>query len=142
MNKQNISIGIILILTVFSCSHSKLTELSINCLCVSTEHYIVSTNDIENSTKKYTFTNSRLFDLGVSEDGFANSFAMQICSQIENYDKFDYIEIDIVKEVNGEVTSTNSFEYELRKVKQELPEYLKLESFISSFVVYIYNKNY
>jgi len=109
---------------------------------MATEHHIASTNDIDNSTKKYTFSNSQLFALGVTEDGFANSFAMQICAHIKNDDKFDIIEIDIVKEANGVVTSTNSYEYELKKIKQGLPEYLKLKTFISDFVVDIYNKNY
>ena len=142
MNKLNLSIGIIIILTIISCSNNKLSELSINCACIATEHFITSTNDINNSTKKYTFTNSQLFDLGVSKDEFANSFAMQIGEQIENNDKFNIIEINIEKEFNGEVKFTNSYEYELKKIEKGIPEYFKLESFISGFVVDVYNRNY
>ena len=142
MKKLNLSIGVIIIITIISCSNNKLSELSINCACEASEHFITSTNDTNNSTKKYTFTNSQLFNLGVSKNEFANSFAMQIGKQIENNDKFNYIEINIEKEVNGELKVTNSYEYELKKIEKGIPEYFKLESLISEFVVNIYNKNY
>ncbi len=142
MNRLNLIIGLFLILISVSCSHSKLTEISLNCGCIVTEHFISSTDDIENSTKKYTFKNSQLFDLGVSKDGFANSFSLQICDLIDESDKFDLIEIDIVKEEDGEIQSTKRYTYEVEKVKAELPKYLKLESFVAQYVANIYNKDY
>ncbi len=142
MNRLNLIIGLFLIALTISCSRSKLTEISLNCGCIVTEHYIASTNDVENSTKKYTFKNSQLFDFGVSKDGFANSFSLQICNLIGDSEKFDLIEINIVKEEDGEILSTKSYTYEVEKVKTELPKYLKLETFVSQYVQYIYNKDY
>jgi hypothetical protein len=142
MNRLNLTIGLFLILMNVSCSRSKLTEISLNCGCVVTEHFIASTDDIENSTKKYTYKNSQLFDLGVSKDGFANSFSLQIINLIDESEKFDLIEIDILKEENGEILSKKAFTYELEELKKELPKYLKLESFVSEYIKHIYNKDY
>ncbi|MBS2213663.1 hypothetical protein KEM09_19800 [Carboxylicivirga mesophila] len=142
MNRLNLTIGLLLVLTTLSCTRGKLTEISLNCGCVVTEHYIASTDDIENSTKKYTFKNSQLFDFGVSKDGFANSFSLQICNMIGESEKYNLIEIDIVKEKDGEIQSTKTYTYEVEKVKAELPKYLKLESFVAQYVTNIYNKDY
>ncbi|PZX46934.1 hypothetical protein [Algoriphagus chordae] len=142
MNRLNLIIGLFLIASTFSCSRSKLREISLNCGCVVTEHFIASTNEIENSTKKYTFKNSKLFDLGVSKDGFANSFSLQIFNLIDESEKFDLIEIDIVKEEDEEILSKKTYTYELKDLKNKLSKYLDLELFVSQFVENIYNKDY
>jgi len=140
-NRTLIAISLTLI-TSWSCSRNKLTEISLNCACEATEHYITSTDEVVNNTKKFTFTNSRLFALGVSKDGFANSFAMQICNYIDTEDNVDLIEINIVKEKGGNIKSSESYEYDLVSVRKNLPKYLEVESVITDFVVNIYNKNY
>lgn len=113
-----------------------------NCGCIVAEQFITSADETENSTKKYTCKNSQLFDFGVSKDGFANSYSLHICDLIDDSEKFDLIEINIVKEENGEIQSTKTYTYEVDKVKAELPKYLKLESFLSQYVQNIYNKDY
>lgn len=142
MKKINLIIGLLAILVSASCTRSSLTEISLNCGCIATEHFISSTNNSENRTKKYTFKNSQFFDLGVSIDGFANSFAFQICNIMDESDKFDIIEIDIVKEEKTNTLRTTTYSYEVKKVKAELTKYLKLESFVAKYVEYIYKKDY
>jgi hypothetical protein len=130
------------VIIVSSCSGNQLTELSLNCACIATEHYVASTNDVEDKTKKYTFTNSRLFGLGVARQNFAESFAIQIASAIGEDEEVDFIQIDITNEESGVAKKSQTFDYDLKSLNKELPSYLEVESVISTFVGNIYDKNY
>ena len=139
MNMNKLMIAIIVIATT-SCSNGKLTKLSINCLCSVSEHFVASTDEEDNHTKEFSFTNSKLFTYGVDKEDFALSSAILIKNEFE-IDSASVIKISLVTE-NGNKKKTKSFTYEQERIEQLSPKYYEIETLINEFVSNIYANNF
>ena len=129
------------ILVAFSsCSSDKLTKLSINCGCRVSEHFVTSTDEEENNTKEFSFTNSRIFDFGVSKESFALSSAIIIKNDFD-IDSTSLIKISLVNE-NGNYKKTKSYTYTQEKIEKLSSKYFEIEALINDFVENIYKNKY
>ena len=137
--KKSVIIYIGLIFILISCSKNKLNEVVEMCICDVTEHYIASTDEVENKTKVFTFKNSPVFELGVSKKSFATSAALYL-NRNWDLESFPYIKINIQDSKSS--TQTTAFEYSQAELNKLTPDYLRILDFINSFVSNIYQKNY
>ncbi|MEP4531492.1 MAG: hypothetical protein ABJ004_00290 [Cyclobacteriaceae bacterium] len=125
---------------VFSgCSSGKLSELTEICICEVTEHYVTSTDELENRTKELSFINSPVFELGVSKSDFATSAAILFNRKTE-LDSGSILQVNLVEEV-GTNNRTTSYEFELDEIDSATPPYLETLELINSFVKNIYENN-
>jgi hypothetical protein len=138
MNK--LLLGILLIIFT-SCSSDGLKKLSINCLCSVSAHYVASTDEEDNNTKEFSFTNSRVFDFGVRKESFALSSAILIKNDFD-IDSSSVIKVSLVKDNGSGNKKTQSFTYEQNEIKKLSPKYFEIEGLINDFVKNIFENKY
>ncbi len=136
--RNTLKLSIIFIsISLTACSTNDLESLSLHCLCVVEEHYSVSTEEDDNSTKEYTFTDSRLFDFGVIRKDYALSAALFIYLNIDTA-TYNNLELNFIK--TGE--SEKTYSYTTEELSKQLPTYSKINDISNQFVTDIYNQNY
>ncbi|SMO94832.1 hypothetical protein SAMN06265379_1262 [Saccharicrinis carchari] len=139
-NTMRLTLGLLLIFTITSCSSGIKTELSINCLCSVTEHYSISTDSEDNRTKEYTFTNSPIFKLGVPKEYFATSCAILINNN-SKIDSTTILKINLLKDKGGSKENT-FFRYDIYELGDISPKYFEMLEIMNHFVESIYSAQY
>lgn len=141
MSKVKLLMVCLLINTVFfSCAPKRLTEFTEMCICEVTEHYTASTDELESRMKEFSFVNSPVFDLGVSEESFATSTAI-LFNQKWDLDSMSIININLVKESEGG-NKIVTYEFGQRQLNKMSQDYSKTLVLVNSFVDNIYQGNY
>lgn len=135
--KKLIVVGLLFLI---SCSSSSLADLSINCLCEAAQHFVASNNEDDEGYAEFSFTNSRVLDLGVSEESLALSSAILI------EDKFDLesntiIKISLISE-KGTRTETKSISYTQEEIQGLSADYFEIEVLINEFIKNMYENNF
>jgi hypothetical protein len=123
-----------------SCSSDRLKSFTEICICEVTEHYIISTDNDENSIKEFSFTGSPIFDFNVSRYNFALSMAILINRDLQ-IDSSTIIRISIIKNLDNDDNS-KSYEFDYYELKRISPKYFELADFISLFVENAYNTDF
>lgn len=138
MKKANDLIFRIIFLIIFtSCSSNNRLDYSTTCLCKVTENYSVSTNDEDNSTKEFIFSNSPLFKLGVLKYDFALNMAIIINQDIK-IDSLTTLKITVDK---GH-SNIKSYKFYSSELKNLSPIHTEIHNIISSFVENIYSGDF
>ena len=136
--RNTLRLSIIFIsISLIACSTNDLESLSLHCSCVVDEHYSVSTDKDDNSTKEYTFTDSQLFDFGVLRKDYALSSALFI---YQNIDTSTYKNLKLNFKKTG--ISNKTYAYSTSELLKLLPTYSQIKDLSSQFVTDIYNQNY
>ncbi|MFD2245524.1 hypothetical protein [Pontibacter ruber] len=125
---------------LLSCSSDKMQYFSINCLCVFTATYTASTNDEDNRTKEFSFTNSPLFSYGVPKEDFARGSALQIKQRLE-VDSLSSIKIKLVSDKENGKSHATSFEYSHAELAQLAPKFSEISELVRPFVEHVYADN-
>ena len=131
----------ILLIAITSCSSDGLKKLSINCICSVSSHFVASTNEEDNQTKEFSFTNSRLFDLGVDKQSFALSSAILIENDFD-IDSSLVIKVSLVTDNGNGEKETTSYTFEQSEIRKLSSRYFEIESLINVFVKNIYERNF
>lgn len=126
---------------LLSCSSDKMKFFSINCICVFTETYSTSTNEEDNRTKEYSFTNSPLFKYGVPKEDFALSSALQIRERME-VDSLSSIRISLVSDIGNGKSEDTSYDFSHAELAKLAPRFSYVSNLVSTFVKYIYSENH
>ena len=113
--------------------------MSIHCACIATEHHVYSTNEDDNRTKEYTFTNSHLFGLGVPYKQYALSAAILI-HEDHRLDSMNSIKINIVNDNESSISKT--YDFETIDLEEYTSDYFKILNITNEFIQRIYNKEY
>lgn len=125
---------------LLSCSSDKMQFFSINCLCVFTTTYTASTNDEDNQTKEFSFTNSPLFGNGVPKEDFARGSALQIKQRLE-VDSLSRIKIKLVSDNGNGESDATSFVFSHAELARLAPKFSDVSEVVSNFVKHVYSED-
>ncbi|NPD48256.1 hypothetical protein [Lentimicrobium sp. S6] len=134
---NNLIFGILALVFLSSCSSSNLLDYSTTCLCKVTENFSASTDEEDNSTKEFIFTNSPLFKLGVLKYDFALNMAILINQDIK-IDSLTTLKITVDKG-NSNIKSYKFYSSELKNMT---PKHTEIHNIISSFVENTYTGDF
>ena len=135
--RKPLGLSIFISILLIACSTNNLESLSLHCSCKVDEHYSVSTDEDDNSTKEYTFTDSQLFDFGVVRKDYALSAALFIYQNLDTT-TYNNLKLNFIK--TG--TREKRYEYSIEELSKQLPVYSQIESLTNQFVTDVYNQNY
>ncbi len=130
--------SVLFLLLLSSCStKNNLDTITTHCICQVEEHFSISTDEEDNTTKEYTLSNSLLFENGIIRKDYALSAALLIYQTIDTalYKtlKLNFIKTDI---------SEKTYTYRIDELAELSPTYTQINEIIKEFVADIHKKNY